>query len=97
MRVREQRNEPLVLEMVVIIPPGDFARDDIRGIPVEQDLGHELMVLGPKQEPVLPVFMVRIRNLLVKMIRLVKLESGPPERRRLCGDNLLLAIFAWLG
>lgn len=83
--------------MIVIVPPGDLAWDDIRSIPVEQDLGHELVVLGPKQESVLPVLMVGIRNLLVKVIRLIEFESRSAESGRLSGDNLRFAIFARLG
>ena len=64
----------LVHQVVVVVPPGDLAWDDVRGVPVEEDLRYVLMILGSEQEAVLPVLVVVIGNLLVKLVRLIQFE-----------------------
>ena len=61
----------LVHQVVVVVSPGNLAWDDVRSVPVEEDLRYEVVILWSKQEAILPVLVVVIGNLLVKVVRLI--------------------------
>ena len=51
---------------VVILGEVVFSHD-VAGVPIETDVLDELMVLGAKEEPVLPIFLVLIGDLLLNL------------------------------
>ena len=71
LRLWEHGRILLVHQVVVVVSPGNLARDDVRSVPVEEDLRDEVVILGSEQESVLPVLVVVIGNLLVEVVRLI--------------------------
>ena len=60
------RLEDLIEQVVIVVTPRDFMRNDSIRVPVQDDLLHELKVLAAEQKPVLPVFVVIGCDLLVE-------------------------------
>lgn len=60
------RLEDLIEQVVIVVTPRDFMRNDSIRVPVQDDLLHEFKVLAAEQKPVLPVFVVIGCDLLVE-------------------------------